>query len=318
MHKNATKYEPYKKGYFPATDGHKLYYELFGNPKGIPLVFLHGGPGAGFGESSKRFFNPKIFNVLLFDQRGAGRSKPFASLKENTTDKLVDDTKKILDFLKFKKVIIFGGSWGSTLALIFAIRYPEYVLGLILRGIFLASKRDIDFYVAGGVKNHFPAHWKRFLDLVPKTERGSIAAYYLKQMQSKDPAVAEKHAFEWAYYETSLVKLITSDEEIIKELKEFAYKSLAILEAHYMANYCFLEENYILKNAQSLSRFPVSIIHGRYDFVCPPVNAHKLHQKIKGSTLHFVTAGHSSSDKEIEKKLISELNQMGKRIKWPN
>lgn len=300
----------YKKGYFKVSPKHQLYWELFGNPKGIPVVYFHGGPGAGFSESSKRFFDSKVFNVLFFDQRGSGRSKPFASTEENTTDALAEDTAKLMKHLGFGKSLLFGGSWGSTLALVFAIRHSELTKGLILRGIFLAHKKDINHYVSGGVQKHFPEKWERFVSLVPKNKRGEIATYYLSQMKSKNPEVAEKYAFEWAYYEMSMIKMKVTEKKILKDLAEYSYKSLALLEAHYMANMCFLPENYILKNAAKLSHLPVSIIHGRYDFVCPPINAYDLHKKIKGSKLHVVIAGHSASEKAIEKTLIRELSRL--------
>lgn len=305
-------YKPYKKGYFPVSDGHKLYFELWGNPKGIPAISFHGGPGSGFEDKHKRFFDPKAYNVLFFDQRGAGRSKPFANLNANTTQKLVEDTQKLMEHVGFKNALMFGGSWGSTLALVFAIKNPHLATGLILRGTFLANKYDIRHYSQGGVKNHFPEIWERFVSLVPKEERKNISSYYLRQMQSKDPKTKEKYTYEWAYYECSLLKMRFSKKEVLETLKEFSYKSLAPLEAHYMVNNCFLEEDFILKNASNLSYLPVSIIHGRYDFICPPRNSFQLHKKIKGSKLHFVKAAHSASEKPIEKKLIAELKRFEK------
>lgn len=293
-------------------NGHKLYFELFGNPKGIPVLFFHGGPGAGFRDHHKKFFNPKVYNVIFFDQRGAGRSKPFASIKNNTTEDLIEDSKKLLDFLKVEKVLLFGGSWGSTLALLFAIKYPKHATGLILRGTFLAHRKDLEFYVSGGVRRNFPESWEHFMSLVPKNQRKNIAAYYLTKMQSKDKKEADRYALEWTYYESVLSKLKTTRKEILEDLKDGTYKALAPIEAYYIANNCFIPENYILKNAGKLSHLPVSIVHGRYDFVCPPENSYQLHTKIKGSKLYIVIAGHLGSEKEIEKKLISELNKFAK------
>lgn len=303
-------YKPYKKGYFLVSGDHKLYFELFGNPKGIPAVYFHGGPGSGFDDKDKRFFDPKVYNVLFFDQRGAGRSRPFANLKENTTDKLIEDTKKLMNHVGFKKALLVGGSWGATLALAFSINNPDYVLGIIVRGTFLAHKKDFHHYSQGGVKKHAPDIWERFVSIVPKKERKNIAGYYLSQMLTGSQQTKEKYTFEWAYYECSILKLKTTEKEVLETLKEFSYKSLAPLEAYYIANNCFLTENFILKNASGLSKFPVSIIHGRYDYICPSENSYELHKKIKGSKLIFTIAGHASKEKENEKAIRKELARM--------
>ena len=307
---------PYKKGYFKVSKIHSLYYELYGNPKGKLVLFLHGGPGGGFSERDKRFFNPKKYNLILFDQRGSGRSKPFASLEENTTFDLVEDIRKLLEFFKIKKIFLFGGSWGSTLALVYAIKYPKTVSGMLLRGIFLCSKEDKKHYFGGGIKNFFPDIWERFISNVPKKYRNenNIPSYYLKMMNSKNKKIKEKYTFEWAYYEMSILKLKTKEGKILKLMKEGSYKSLAPLEAYYLKNNCFISNNYILNNCDKISNIPISIIHGRYDFVCPAINAFKLHSKLKNSKLYIVCAGHSSSEKEIEKRLISEMNRFYKII----
>lgn len=244
---------------------------------------------------------------MFFDQRGAGRSRPFASLKENTTDKIIEDTKKLMKHVGFEKALLTGGSWGATVALVFSIKNPQYVLGIIVRGTFLAHKKDISHYTQGGIKKYAPLAWKRFVSIVPQKERKDIAKYYLSQMLTGNEKTKEKYTFEWAYYECSNLKLKTSNKDVLETLKEFSYKSLAPLEAYYMVNNCFLEENFILKNASSLSKFPVSIIHGRYDYICPPENAYDLHKKIRGSKLHFTIAGHSASDKDNEKTIKKEL-----------
>ena len=306
----------HKSGKFNVSDGHVLNYELFGNPKGIPILYLHGGPGSGFNEKGKRFFDPKIHNVLFLDQRGAGKSTPYASLHENNTQKLVQDVKEILDFVGFKKVILFGGSWGSALALVFALKHPEYVLGMILWGIFLGTKDNIDFYYYGRASSKFfPEIWERFINLVPEKERkDNIIGYYLKRMTDGSEE-ADKYAFEWAYYESAFLRLITTEKQIQEDLEDLSYKALSPLEAHYMVNKCFLPDNYILKNASKLSKIPTSIIHGKYDFCCQPANAYYLSKKIKNSRLFFVIAGHSARDKEIEKKAISELNWLYKKVR---
>lgn len=294
----------YKNGFINVSDGYKLYYELYGNPKGIPVLFLHGGPGAGFSDKDKQFFHKRRYNVIFFDQRGSSRSKPFGSIKKNTTQDLVNDINKILDYLNFDKVYIFGGSWGSTLALVYAINNPKRVRGLILRGIFLANKYSLEHYINGGIKEFFPDVWNRFVKQVKKGEKP--ANYYLKRILSKNKKISEKFAYEWAYYEMSFytINKISNPDKI---LKTFSYRSLAILEAHYIINKCFLPEDYIIKNINKIKHIKTSIVQGRYDFICPPIQAFRLHSKMNSSKLNIVSAGHSSSDEEIKKALKTEL-----------
>lgn len=317
MAKLYPKARPYKKGFLKVGDGHSLYYELCGNKKGKPVLFLHGGPGGGCSKNDRRFFNPKKFNAILFDQRGSRRSKPLYSLKCNTTGKLVQDIRKLLKHLGIEKVFLFGGSWGSTLALVYAIKYPETVAGILLRGIFLATKEDDKYFINGPVKEMYPEARERLLSFVPKKHWNSMERYYFKQIKSGKKLAREKFAFEWIYYESRISSLKEKTEaEIRKKLKKWKYQACALIETRYLANNCFLENNYILKNAGKLKGIPTSIIHGRYDLVCSPKSALKLHKKLKDSKLHFVCAGHSSSDKEIQSKLVEEMNRMGKQIKW--
>lgn len=303
--------DSYKRGYLKVSGGHELYFELYGNPKGVPVLFFHGGPGGGFSDKHKQYFNPKKHNIIFFDQRGSGRSKPFASLKNNTTQDLIKDSKLLLDHLKFKKVLLFGGSWGSTMALLFAINYPEMVTGMLLRGIFMGTKDEIKHYIGGGAKKHFPDVWDRFMSHVPIQRRDQIIEYYLEQMQSEDENVKEKHLYEWAFYEYSISKLKFSIRQIEKEFKtDKSYRSLSPIEAHYMLNNCFLEDKFILKNTKKIEQIPTVIVQGRYDYVCPPEYAYSLYKKLKKAQIYFVTAGHSGSDPEIKKKLIEEMEKV--------
>ena len=305
---------PYKKAYLPVGDGCKLYYELYGNPNGKPVLFLNGGPGAGFLDEEKDFFNPKAYKVIFFDQRGAARSKPFGSIKNNNTKKLVKDITRILDYFKIKKALLVGGSWGTTLALVYAIKHPERVSGLILRGVFLANDASIADYTQGGVKKYEPKAWGRFIKQVPLAYRKDVLGYYFKQMHSKDKRIREKHLYEWAYYEFSISKLKISDKEVRKALKKYSYRSLSILEVYYLKNRCFLPENFILKNTNKLSRIPISIIHGKFDRVCPMRFMKPFCKKVKHAKVYFVNAGHSESEPEIKKKLISEIKRFEKIV----
>lgn len=300
-------FESYQKGFLDVGDGHNLYYELYGNPKGIPVVFLHGGPGAGFSDKDKTFFDKRRYNVLLFDQRGSSRSTPFGSIKNNTTQDCVNDINKLMDYVGFSKAYVFGGSWGSTLALVYAINHPERVLGLILRGIWLSNKYSLDHYIAGGIKEFFPDVWERFSTLVKKGE--NPAEYYLKQMLTADQVTSDKYAYEWAYYEMSFytIRKISGTEEI---LNTFSYKSLAILEAHYIANNCFIPENFILENIDKIKNIKTTIVHGRFDFICPPIMAFQLQEVMKNSKLNIMNAGHSGYDPENFKALKREIRRV--------
>ncbi len=309
------KIRPYRHGYLDVGDGHSLYYELCGNPKAKPVLFIHGGPGQGCSPNSRRFFNPKKWNIILFDQRGAGRSKPFASTKANTTWKLVSDIRKLLQFLKIGKVFLFGGSWGSTLSLVYAIKHPETVTGILLRGVFLGRKWDMYYTFGGGAEEYFPDSWERFASKVPKGIRGNsskLMRYYYQKMLSKNKAVARKYAFEWSRYELSMLKLSMPEKAIKAVMKEYNYISLATLECHYMVNKCFLPENYILKNAHRISsrKIPVSIVQGRYDILCPPIQAWLLHKAIPKSKLVLLPGGHGSSEVGVKEMLVGEMKRM--------
>ena len=304
--------KPYRKGYFPVTDGHKIYYELYGNQKGIPVLFVHGGPGAGCGKYAYRHFNPKKFNILAVDQRGAGKSKPYASWKSNTTQKLVEDFRNFLKFLGIKKIFLFGGSWGSCLSLCYAIKYPENVLGMVLRGIYLGSSFENDYLLNGNPRSHFPEAWKRFVGMVPKGRK--VLQFYWKMMNSKNKKTAYKFCREWAMYEGSVLHLEYDAKKVNKETRGKWIVPLSKLEAWYMMHDCFLSKDYILKRLDKIKNIPLSIVHGRYDFVCPPQNAYVLHNKLSKSKLFFVTAGHSASDPAIREAMMKEIHRMAKRL----
>lgn len=299
--------QAYKQGFIDVSEDHSLYFELYGNPNGIPILFLHGGPGAGFSDKDKKFFNKRRYNVIFFDQRGTSRSKPFGSVDNNTTQDLIGDINQVLDELGFGKVYVFGGSWGSTLALVYAIHSPERVMGLVLRGIWLANKYALEHYINGGIKEFFPDVWDRFAKLVPEGE--NPVDYYLEKMLSSDKEVSDKYAYEWAYYEMSFYT-INKMSDPADSLNTLSFKSMAILEAYYIKNNCFIPEDFIMNNIDKMGHIKTSIVQGRYDFICPPTQAFRLHSKLKNSTLNITNAGHSSSDLENKKALISELRRI--------
>lgn len=303
-------YKAYKKGYLEVSDGHKLYYEMCGNPNGKPALFIHGGPGGGFTPKYKRFFDPNVWNILLFDQRGAGRSKPFASIENNDTWKLVEDTKKFLDFCKVDKAFLVGASWGSTLSLVFAVSYPEMVSAILISGLYLGSKKSTDYGVGDGAKEHFPEVWERMASHVPKESRDKILKYYYQQATSDDREKSDLYKYEWVRYELSLTKLNNDPSKLDSLLREHSFKSLSIIELHYFSNDCFLPEDYIVNNVNKISNIPITLIQGRYDLVCRPEDAYEFHKKLKNSKLHFTVAGHSTSDKENKKKIKDAIKEL--------
>ncbi len=286
-----------RSGRLKVGQGHQIYWVDWGNPDVTePIFYLHGGPGGGFRESDFDKFDPARHRVVFHDQRGAGRSTPFASIKHNTTQDLIADIDRLRQELGFAKLSLYGHSWGSTLALLYAIEHPDQIEKMLVNGIFLARQADKEFYLHGGIASHFPEAWERFAAAVPAAQRHNVGAYYKKKLFGKSLAERQKYAKEWMLYEASILKLDYRPDTAERNLKSFAPESLAYLEAHYILSDCFIPENHIIKNAGKIRRIPTVIIQGRYDFVCPPAAARDLHQALPGSILHMTMAGHSSSD----------------------
>ena len=303
--------EPHAE-YFSVGDGHELYCEECGNPDGIPILYLHGGPGIGCSEDARRLFHPEKYRIILFDQRGSGRSKPQGSIHANTTPHLVLDMYRLLKKLHIDNVVLFGSSWGSTLALVFAINYPDLIRGMILHGIFLAEEKECEAYLTGqSVHSRFPEARARLLRNVPVHVRKNPADYYFTMMTSGNAHTRRIYAYEWAYYAFSRARLVPlSDEQLRKKIVAGSMISSGTIELHYLRNFYFLENGYILRNAYRLASIPLSIIHGRYDDLCPVENAFRLHDALPASTLHVVVAGHAHTDAEILKKSLEEAERI--------
>lgn len=298
-----------ESGYLKVSEIHEIYYEVCGAADGEVYLFVHGGPGAGFSEQDKRFFDFKKYKVIFFDQRGSSKSKPFGCIKENTTQDLVDDINVLLKHLNIQKINVFGGSWGTTLSLVFAIQNAEKVKSLLLRGVFLGDKKSIDHYLNGGVENDFSIEWNRFKRNVPKDSNLRISEYYLDQMLNGTPENRTFYCYEWVLYEISIFKKGITEKQIEAIIQEFPFESLAIMEAYYLSNNCFIEENYILNHTKTLDDIPVTIIHGKQDSICPVEYAETLHQKLKRSIIYLEDAGHSDSEPAIEKRIIEVLKK---------
>lgn len=290
---------------------HELYIEDIGNKEGIPIIFLHGGPGGGIDEKSRSFFNPDKFHVILFEQRGVGRSKPFLSLKNNTVLDSVSDIEKIREHYGIDKWYVFGGSYGSTLALTYAIHHPERCLGLILRGIFLGRKADIDWLYNGGAGQFYPEEFQRFKNFIPKDEQNDLVDAYYKRLRSNDEDLRLQAAKHWSDWENGVTKLMP--RSIDYEAKPTKTDlQLALMEAHYFANRMFwYEDNYILNRSSNLEGIHLEIFHGRYDVDCRPSGAFLLSQAVKSAHLNIIEAsGHSGFEQNIYDAIVKYLDEL--------
>jgi proline iminopeptidase len=300
--------KPYKTGYLQVSDLHQIFYQLGGNPEGKPVMVIHGGPGGGCSPDMFRFFNPDKFHIVLHDQRGAGQSKPYAEIQENTIQLLVQDMEKLRTDLGLGKVLLFGGSWGSTLALAYAETYPQNVSGMVLRGVFTATKAEIDHFYHGGTARYFPANYDRLLQHIDHPEKRNYPAQLLEKILSSDPSTRQKYALAWAKYEIKMAALQISDAMVDDIFKKWNPYDFALLENYYMANDCFLEEGQLLNNVDKLNDIPITIVNGRYDVICPPVTAYKLHKKLPNSKLVIVErAGHSASAEPLRTYLVNAM-----------
>ena len=302
--------EPYDTG-FLKKGKHKIYYEQCGNPKGMPAIFLHGGPGGGCGSLSRRFFNPKKYRIILFDQRGCGRSKPHTCLEDNTTWHLIEDIESIREILDIKKWLVFGGSWGSTLALAYAQKHPKNVSQLVLRGIFMLRQKELQWFYQYGASEMYPEAWQGFLKEIPENERDNLIEAYRKIFYGDDEEKKLSAAKAWSKWEASC-SFINYNPDAVKDSlnAEFAL-AFALIENHYFVNKGFLDnENQLLENIDIIRNIPAVIIQGRYDVVCPPTTAYELHSKWPESELVIAPfSGHSAFEKEITHELIKATNK---------
>jgi proline iminopeptidase len=300
---------PYETGYLPLTDGHVMYWEQVGNPRGKPVLFLHGGPGAGAGAVHRRFFDPGIWRVIIFDQRGAGRSKPLGSLEANTTAHLVADIETLRKFLGIERLLLFGGSWGSTLALAYAQAHPEAVTGAVLRGIFLGRQTEVDWFLHG-LARVFPDAHAAFANFLPEHERADLLGNYLKRLVDPDPQIHAPAARAWSVYEGSCSTLLPSLEAVSAFAQDRSAIGLARIEAHYFTNNLYLPDDGLLAHMAPLRNIPGEIVQGRYDMICPAQSAFELAAAWPMARLTLVPdAGHSALEPGIRTALIGALER---------
>ncbi len=295
-------------------DIHTVYYEESGNPNGKPVVFLHGGPGCGTAPSCRQFFDPEFYRIILFDQRGSGKSTPHANLTNNDTDSIICDMEKIREKLGIDKWLVFGGSWGSTLALSYALQHPDRTVGLVLRGIFLGRQEDIDWiYQEGGASNIFPDKWEKFIEVIPEEERGDLITAYYKRLTSEDRDTRVEAARAWSMWEGSIVTLLPNDD-LVEDFGDEDYAiSMATIECHFWMNNMFRENmNYILDESDIIKDIPTIIAHGRYDMDCRFIGAYLLSKKLNNCKLYPTISGHSSGEPEIVDVLVRATDEFKK------
>jgi len=302
--------EPFDQRVIEVGDGHRVYVEQCGNPQGVPVLVLHGGPGGGCSPAMRRYFDPAVYRVVLFDQRGCGRSRPHASVEANTTWHLVADIDLIRQTLGINRFILFGGSWGATLALIYAISHPARVLAMVLRGVFLMTQAELTWFYGGGAGAFYPDLWQRFLAPIPEGQRADLLAAYHRQLFSGNLSEETRAGRAWSGWENALAS-VHGDGTMMDGPADYA-RAFARLENHYFVNGGFLaSDGWILKNLAAIAHIPATIVQGRFDMICPPVSAHRLAQGLPKARLQMIPmAGHALSEPGISEALVSAMNSL--------
>ena len=296
--------EPYRTGFLRLDARHSMYWELSGNPRGVPAVFLHGGPGAGAAPVHRRFFDPRHWQIAVFDQRGAGRSAPLGETRDNSPDHLVADMERLRRFLGVEKWLLFGGSWGSTLALLYALCHPERCLGLVLRGVFLCRSEEIEWFLYG-MRIVFPEAWRAFGEFIPESERGDLLAAYGRRLKDPDPAVHMPAARAWSLYEGACSALLPSREMIAAFGEERLAFGLARIEQHFFSRHRLEGEKDLLARIGVIRHLPAVIVQGRYDMICPVRSADQLAQAWPEARYVIIPdAGHSAMEPGIRRELV--------------
>ncbi|KAA9006909.1 prolyl aminopeptidase [Histidinibacterium aquaticum] len=304
--------DPFDQRMIDVGDRHRIYVEQCGNPKGIPVVVLHGGPGGGCSPAMRRYFDPDLYRIVLFDQRGCGRSRPHASVENNTTWHLVDDIERIRRELGIERWIVFGGSWGATLALVYAQEHPERAAALALRGVFLMTPPELDWFYGGGAGRFFPELWEKFSGLVPEDERDNLIAAYHRRLFCGDVMTETRYARAWASWENALASI--HNEGMGGESPADYARAFARLENHYFTHGGFLGEKRILDRVDRLEKVPGVIVQGRYDMICPPYSAYRLSEAWPKSRLKMIgRAGHALSEPGISAELVRVMDNFAAR-----
>jgi proline iminopeptidase len=300
---------PFETGHLPLSAHHVMYWEQVGNPTGAAVLFLHGGPGAGAGAVHRRFFDPHHWRLVIFDQRGAGRSRPLGGLEANTTPDLVADIERLRKHLGIERWLLFGGSWGSTLALAYAQAHPDRVAGLVLRGVFLGRQSEVEWFLHG-MKSVFPEAHTAFTNFLPMAERGDLLNSYLVRLCDPDPSVHMPAARAWSMYEGSCSTLMPSPDSVSSFAQDRSSLGLARIEAHYFKHNLFLPEGGLLAHMDRIAHVPGEIVQGRYDMICPPISAFELTASWPLARLTVIPdAGHSALEPGVRRALVAAVER---------
>jgi proline iminopeptidase len=299
-----------------ALDGrHTMHWEECGNPEGVPVLFIHGGPGGGSLPHHRRFYDPSFWRIVLYDQRGAGRSTPIADIVDNTTQHLVDDIERLRVHLRVERWLLFGGSWGSTLALVYAQAHPERVHGLVLRGVFLAARAEVEWFI-DGMRRFFPEAWREFTHFLPATERSDVLAHYYRRLTADDARIHGPAAVAWDRYESSCSTLLPKAAGASRPEGDSGALAIARIEAHYFVHDSFLASDQILDGMARIRHLPCTIVQGRYDVICPPVSAASLARAWPGAEYVVVPdAGHSVREPGTTRELVAAVQRMQARCR---
>ena len=307
--------EPFDQRVIDMGDGHRVYMEQCGAPDGVPVLVLHGGPGGGCSPAMRRYFDPEVYRVVLFDQRGCGRSRPTASVQANTTWHLIEDIETIRQALNIDRFVLFGGSWGATLALTYAITHPDRARHLVLRGVFLGSKAELDWFYGGGAGAFYPELWVRFVTPIPEAERGDLIGAYHRRLFSGNMVEEMRFARLWAQWENALAS-VTASGAHYESPSDYA-RAFARLENHYFQNGCFLgQDGWILAHRPRIEALRATIVQGRFDMICPPVSAWRLAEGWRGCELRMIgMAGHALSEPGISAELVHVMDGLRAQMK---
>jgi proline iminopeptidase len=311
MNLNSTTYNlypdiaEYSNGMLDLDGHHLMYWEVSGNPEGTPVVFLHGGPGAGASPSHRRFFDPEYYKIIIFDQRGSGRSQPFATIDDNTTQHLVSDMETLRQYLEIDRWLVFGGSWGSSLGLAYGIEHPNRVSGFILRGIFLCTSNELDWFLRG-IKTVFPQEWQEFCNFLPDGEQDDLLYSYYKRLVNPDNFINGPAAGAWSQFEGACSTLLPNARSRMFINSGRTFLALARIEAHYFLNNFFLPDNYFYKHLDEIIDIPATIIQGRYDMICPILTAYEYSNRWPNANLVIIPdAGHSAMEPSLKSALVA-------------
>jgi len=308
--------EPYRNGYLSVDDLHTLYWEECGNPNGVPVLFLHGGPGAGLSPKHRQFFDPKYYRIVLFDQRGAGQSRPLGEVRQNTTQLLIADIEQLRQSLDIAQWLVFGGSWGSTLALAYGQAHPQYCTGFVLRGIFLCTRAEIDWFF-NGIQWFFPKEFDQFVADIPAPERANLLQAYAKRLFGNDPTQSLQAARTWSRFEGSCLHLLQHPEVADQFGTDAVALGVGRLEAHYFLHDAFLTDDQLIGNIDRIRHLPAAIIQGRYDVVCPIRSAWRLHQAWPEASFQIIEdAGHAAFEPGIASALVAATERFRRQGKF--